>query len=168
KPWVQPAGHLAMDQHYKLLRADKEIARLNVEILRLITYMVDEERFLVYHEGQLQVEGKGKVQQVDHAHFNGMHMECLTKLSKEVGFMASLSLGVCISKECMVPEAAPSDSKDMVIQEASRCMSGVPLLQDEEDNGVDEDTDIDVEAIADAFETIVHITHDHPAPMPAL
>ncbi|KAJ6550347.1 hypothetical protein B0H10DRAFT_2242734 [Mycena sp. CBHHK59/15] len=35
-----------MDQHYKLLRADEEIQRLNIEIQRLVTHMRDEEAFL--------------------------------------------------------------------------------------------------------------------------
>jgi hypothetical protein len=174
EPWAQPAGRLAMDQHYKLLRADEELARLNIEIPRLITYMVDEERFLVYHEGRLQAEGKAalahqlKVQRVDRARFNSAHMERLTKLSREEGFTASLSPGVCISKERMAPEAAPSDGEDVEMQEASRRTSVVPPPQDEEDDGEDEDADIDGEAIADAFETIVRIAHDRPAPAPAL
>ncbi|KAJ7862661.1 hypothetical protein B0H14DRAFT_2349411, partial [Mycena olivaceomarginata] len=174
EPWVQPAGHLAMDQHYKLLRANEELARLNIEIPCLITYMVDEERFLVYHEGRLQAEGKAvlahqlKVQRVDRAHFNSVHMERLTKLSREEGFTASLSPGVCISKERMAPEAAPSDGKDMEMQEASWRTSVVPPPQDEEDDGEDEDAVIDGEVIANAFETIVCIAHDRPAPAPAL
>ncbi|KAJ7138730.1 hypothetical protein C8R43DRAFT_955208 [Mycena crocata] len=49
EPWVQAAGRVAMDQHFKLLRADEEIVRLDVEIPRFVTSMVDEECFLVYH-----------------------------------------------------------------------------------------------------------------------
>ncbi|KAJ7723600.1 hypothetical protein B0H14DRAFT_3098274 [Mycena olivaceomarginata] len=166
EPWAQPVGRLAMDQHYKLLRADEELARLNIEIPCLITYMVDEERFLA--EGKAALAHQLKVQWVDRARFNSVHMERLTKLSREEGFTASLSPGVCISKECMAPEAAPSDGEDMEMQEASRCTSVVPPPQDEEDDGEDEDADIDGEAIADAFETIVRIAHDRPAPAPAL
>ncbi|KAJ7719756.1 hypothetical protein B0H14DRAFT_3098579 [Mycena olivaceomarginata] len=174
EPWAQPAGRLAMDQHYKLLRADEEISRLNVEIPRLITYMVDEERFLVYHEGRLQAEGKQalahqvKVQRVDRARFNSVHMERLTKLSKEEGFTASLSPGVGISKERLIPEAVPGDSEDVEMQEPSQRTVPVLPRPDEEDEGDDEDADVDGEAIADAFEAIVRITHDGPAPAPAL
>jgi hypothetical protein len=174
EPWAQAAGRLAMDQHYKLLRADEELTRLNIEIPCLITYMVDEEQFLVYHEGRLQAEGKAalahqlKVQRVDRVCFNSVHVECLTKLSREEGFTASLSPDVCISKERMAPEAALSDSEDVEMQEASRRTSVVLPPQDEEDDGEDEDADIDGEAITDAFEMIVRIAHDRPAPAPAL
>ncbi|KAJ7707031.1 hypothetical protein B0H14DRAFT_3525882 [Mycena olivaceomarginata] len=34
--WAQPAGRAAMDQHFKLLRADEEIQQLNVEIRRFV------------------------------------------------------------------------------------------------------------------------------------
>jgi hypothetical protein len=109
EPWAQPAGNLAMDQHYKLLCVDEELARLNIEIPCLITYMVDEEWFLVHHEGRLQAEGKAvlahqlKVQQVDHACFNSVHMECLTKLRKEEGFTASLSLACASARSAWHP-----------------------------------------------------------------
>ncbi|KAJ6609755.1 hypothetical protein B0H10DRAFT_1656724, partial [Mycena sp. CBHHK59/15] len=39
EPWALPVGRVAMDQHYKLLRADEEIQRLNIEIQRLVTHM---------------------------------------------------------------------------------------------------------------------------------
>ncbi|KAJ7015805.1 hypothetical protein C8F04DRAFT_905260, partial [Mycena alexandri] len=39
EPWAQPAGRIAMDQHFKLLRVDEEIAHLNLEIPRLVTHM---------------------------------------------------------------------------------------------------------------------------------
>jgi hypothetical protein len=57
--WVQPAGRAAMDQHFKLLRVDEEIVRLNMEIRRLVTYMADEEVFLKHEEERLRAEGEG-------------------------------------------------------------------------------------------------------------
>ncbi|KAJ7915783.1 hypothetical protein B0H13DRAFT_2231808 [Mycena leptocephala] len=58
EPWAQPAGRAAMDQHFKLLRADEEIARLNLEIPRLVTYMRDEEQFLTRQEDRLRAAGE--------------------------------------------------------------------------------------------------------------
>ncbi|KAJ7509411.1 hypothetical protein B0H11DRAFT_1632096, partial [Mycena galericulata] len=37
--WALPAGRVAMDAHYKLLRADEGIGRLDVEIPRFVTHM---------------------------------------------------------------------------------------------------------------------------------
>ncbi|KAJ7803082.1 hypothetical protein B0H14DRAFT_3778815 [Mycena olivaceomarginata] len=90
------------------------------------------------------------------------------QLSKEEGFTASLSPGVSISKERLIPEAVPADSEDVEMQGPSQCGVYVLLRPDEEDKGDDEDADVDGEAIADAFEAIVRITHDGPTPAPGL
>ncbi|KAJ7737113.1 hypothetical protein B0H16DRAFT_1664771 [Mycena metata] len=105
EPWAQPAGRLAMDQHFKLLRADEEIARLNLEIPRLVTHMVDEDAFLIYQERRLVHEGNPAlahqvgVYRMERGRFNALHMERLMKLSKEPGFTASLTPGVSFNKE---------------------------------------------------------------------
>ncbi|KAJ7809272.1 hypothetical protein B0H14DRAFT_2867397 [Mycena olivaceomarginata] len=57
EPWALPAGCAAMDQHFKILRADEEIAQLNIEIPHLVTFMANEEDFLIHHEACLQYEG---------------------------------------------------------------------------------------------------------------
>ncbi|KAJ6632028.1 hypothetical protein B0H10DRAFT_2159559 [Mycena sp. CBHHK59/15] len=41
-PWAQPANHEAMVLYFGIKRAKQEIRRLNVEIVRLISFMVDE------------------------------------------------------------------------------------------------------------------------------
>jgi len=42
-----------MDHHFKMERVKEEIARLNIEIPRLTTYIRDEEAFLLQHEQAL-------------------------------------------------------------------------------------------------------------------
>ncbi|KAF8166890.1 hypothetical protein K438DRAFT_1484281, partial [Mycena galopus ATCC 62051] len=97
--WAQPAGRAAMDQHFKLLRADEELLRLNIEIRRFVTYMGDEEAFLVREEGRLREEGKeGLAHQVglvrmERARFTTLHMSRLVKLSKEPGFTGDITPG---------------------------------------------------------------------------
>ncbi|KAJ7236754.1 hypothetical protein B0H12DRAFT_986328, partial [Mycena haematopus] len=88
EPWALPSGRAAMDQHYKLLRADEEIVRLNVEIRRLVTYMGDEESFLVREEGRLRDEGEAalahqvRILRSERGRFTAVHMARLLKLSK--------------------------------------------------------------------------------------
>ncbi|KAJ7482093.1 hypothetical protein B0H11DRAFT_1724157, partial [Mycena galericulata] len=78
--WALPAGRVAMDAHYKLLRADEGIGRLDVEIPRFVTHMVDEEAFLLREEARLRDEGKeGIAHQVrllhmERARFTTLHM----------------------------------------------------------------------------------------------
>ena len=54
EPWAKPSGRIAMDQYFKLQRADEEIQRLNIEIPRFLTYMGDEEEFLWREEQRIR------------------------------------------------------------------------------------------------------------------
>ncbi|KAJ7795923.1 hypothetical protein B0H14DRAFT_3093466 [Mycena olivaceomarginata] len=152
EPWALPAGRAAMDQHFKIRRADEEIERLNVEIRRLMTYMGDKRGFLVYHERRLQEEGSEALalqvrrQRVEHGRFDNGHVERLWKLAKVPGFTGDLSRGVAVSIERREhSEAGDVDMPDAT-EERARAL-------DEEDEG-------DMDAIVDAFENIVRIAHD--------
>ena len=46
RPWSTPATRLAMDSYFKLLCAEEEIIRLNIEIPRFLTFMRDEDAYL--------------------------------------------------------------------------------------------------------------------------
>jgi hypothetical protein len=45
-PWSTPAARQAMDGYFKLLRAEEDIIRLNIEIPRFLTFMRDEDDYL--------------------------------------------------------------------------------------------------------------------------
>ncbi|KAJ7713835.1 hypothetical protein B0H14DRAFT_3523213 [Mycena olivaceomarginata] len=124
EPWALPAGRAAMDQHFKMVRAEEEIQRLNVEIPRLITYMADE---LYSHR-------------IEYGRFDDLHRQRLWKLCKEPGFTASLARGtggdVDMPDALQVPQRALEEDEE-----------------EEEDEG-------DMDAIVEAFDNIVRITHD--------
>jgi hypothetical protein len=153
-----------MDQHFKLLRADEEIARLNLEIRRLVTYMRDEERFLRLHEQRLRAEGSGALAhqvngyRMERGRFDALHMERLVKLSKEPGFTASLSPGVSVSKERHAPVLSRTADDDVEMPPAQRVSS--PPNSDSDDS--DEGEDLDAEHLSSAFENIMHISNDAP------
>ncbi|KAJ7867083.1 hypothetical protein B0H14DRAFT_3084142 [Mycena olivaceomarginata] len=139
EPWALPAGRAAMDQHFKIVRAEEELERLNLEIPRLVTFMVDEESFLVARY------------RMERMRFNAVHMERLTKLSKEDGFTASITPGVSVSTERRVP------MRDAVVGVPSATHAGAsaPNTVEEEEEDGEEDGDA-----IDAFENIVRIAHD--------
>ncbi|KAJ7019155.1 hypothetical protein C8F04DRAFT_1276622 [Mycena alexandri] len=157
--WAQPAGRVAMDQHFKLLRADEEIVRLNLEIPRLVTHMADEDAFLIYQERCLAREGNPAlahqvgVHRMERGRFNALHMERLVKLSKEPGFTASLTPGVSINTDRRVPE-----EEDIEMANVGAPETAPPPQELEAD--VDPDAEVDVEHLADAFEHIMRISHD--------
>jgi hypothetical protein len=99
KPWAQPAGRLAMDKYFKTQRAHEEVARLNVEIRRLLTYICDEESELWQKEHELSVSSPALSIQIsryrqDRERFNKRHIQQIAKLSRLPGFSGDLSVGV--------------------------------------------------------------------------
>jgi hypothetical protein len=144
EPWALPAGCAAMDQHFKLLRADEEIQGLNIEIRRLVTYMGDEESFLICEEGRLREEGDERIAhqvrllRMERGRFTSLHMEHFTKLSKIPGFTGNILPGTSISRERHTPVV-----RNVQMRAPSPLMRhadiDVPLLTD--DNEEDEDDD---------------------------
>ncbi|KAJ6518121.1 hypothetical protein C8R47DRAFT_1205193 [Mycena vitilis] len=159
--WAQQSGRAAMDQHYKLLRADEEIERLNVEIRRLVTYMRDEEAFLSREEGRLREEGREGIAtqvgllRVERARFTDLHMSRLVKLSKEPGFIGDLLPGLSVSRERHTPVVRDADS-EMRAPSPVPPIDGVPADGDEEDvESEDEDG-----RLAEAFFNVIRISGD--------
>ncbi|KAJ7078299.1 hypothetical protein B0H15DRAFT_924811 [Mycena belliarum] len=170
EPWALPSGRAAMDQHFKLLRADEEIQRLNLEIRRLSTYIPDEENFLVHHEGRLRAEGKIELahqvglHRMERGRFNVLHIVRLGKLSTEQGFTGCIYPGVSQSKErheriapSITPEdsgmSPPSPGADVDMETVDEAGSS-----GEEDD--DDGEDADVDGVSDVFVNIVRIAHD--------
>ncbi|KAF8185812.1 hypothetical protein K438DRAFT_1973660 [Mycena galopus ATCC 62051] len=133
------------------------------KIARLVTYMADEEEFLVYHEGCLRQEGEDALAHQMRIHrgwrsrFNAVHMQRLVRLSKEPGFTADIfSCGVSVSKERRVPAGADTSACDVPMPDVA-----LPPPQQRGANAdVKEDEDEDLEGVAEAFEAIVRIAHD--------
>jgi hypothetical protein len=100
RPWVMPACHLAMDQHFKLEQAHEEIQQLNVEIPWVITYICDEDAFL-RKEDEIRLHNTTLAHQVllhqqEHSHFNTQHMEHFGKLAHTPGFTGTIWPGVSL------------------------------------------------------------------------
>ncbi|KIK18075.1 hypothetical protein PISMIDRAFT_110128 [Pisolithus microcarpus 441] len=59
QPWASPAARLAINTHFKLCRAEEEVIRLNVEIRRVVTYLVNEDQYLQACEALYQDADEG-------------------------------------------------------------------------------------------------------------
>ncbi|KAJ6522106.1 hypothetical protein DFH09DRAFT_1251024 [Mycena vulgaris] len=172
EPWAQPAGRAAMDQHYKLLRADEEIKRLNLEIPRFVTFMVDEEAFLVHHERRLREEGDAalayqvQLHRMERARFNALHMSRLVKLSKVPGFTASIvpatptirgDEGDDVEMHAE-PAAPPFSAPARTSYGPMRAVPGSDEDSDDEEGAEDDDA-ADEEA-SESFAQIMRISYD--------
>ena len=101
KVWATPAGRLAMDLHFKICRAKEEIARLNVEIRRVATYLRDEDRYLRLCEVQIrefnpQLAHQVALHRLKRGRFNAHHLHRLTEISRLKGFTGTIVPGKSI------------------------------------------------------------------------
>ncbi|KAJ6550722.1 hypothetical protein B0H10DRAFT_2242599 [Mycena sp. CBHHK59/15] len=164
--WAQQAERAAMDQHYKLLRAEEELVCLNVEIHRLVTYMRDEDAFLRREEACLREEGRATLAQqvalyrMERGRSNSLHNDRLVKLSKEPGFTANLQPGTSVCRERHTPVVRDRDEEMPVPPPPPP-----PPLQDEapapEDEDEEDSSDDDDGEASEAFLNIVRIVADN-------
>ena len=103
KPWATPAARLAIDQAFKLERAEEEVARLNIEIPRLATYIWDEEVSLRAKEIELSHSHPALARQVEihrmeRTHFNTHHLNVLGKIYLLPGYMGLLDLALVLQR----------------------------------------------------------------------
>ncbi|KAJ7163394.1 hypothetical protein C8R43DRAFT_841201, partial [Mycena crocata] len=94
-PWANPARHKARRLHFGIKRAKEEIRRLNIEITRLITFMIDDhiDYTLAIHSCSLTEPHLARQlsdQLVGRARINGAIVEHLVKASQLPGFSGTL------------------------------------------------------------------------------
>ncbi|KAJ6553772.1 hypothetical protein DFH09DRAFT_1318796 [Mycena vulgaris] len=167
--WAQPAGRAAMDQHYKLLRAEEELVRLNIEIRWLITHMADEAAFLRCEELCLREEGSTALAhqvvlyQMQRGRFDALHTERLGKLRNEPRVTANMLPGTSVCRERHTPVVrdadhimrAPSPAPPAATEE-----EGTPPPSDNEEEEEDADNDDEDGVLAESFLSVVQITKD--------
>ena len=101
RPWATPAGRLAMDTHFKLLRAREEIDRLNVEIRRVATHLRDEDHYLRACEEISRLTDPALARQISvhrmlRGRFKAHHQHCLQSIAKMPGFTGTIVPGECM------------------------------------------------------------------------
>ncbi|KAK7437700.1 hypothetical protein VKT23_018416 [Stygiomarasmius scandens] len=98
KRWSEPAVRVVMDKYFKYLRAGEEIERLDVEITRLVTYLYDEDEFLLQKIEEHLPTNPALANQIRIYHerrgrFWDKHWKTLRKIAKLPGFSGSLQRG---------------------------------------------------------------------------
>ncbi|KAJ3775255.1 hypothetical protein FB446DRAFT_638291 [Lentinula raphanica] len=154
EPWAQPAGRLALDQYYKLLRAPEEIERLNKEITSLLTYIHEESTYIQLKANELQHESPLLAIQIqkygwERARCNDMHILRLQKLAKIPGFTGSLIPG----RGALYP-----------LIQAAKDTASIHIKPNDHDNDqdappLDEDTDEEDEELVE-LTTVLQISSD--------
>ncbi|KZT31570.1 hypothetical protein SISSUDRAFT_959411, partial [Sistotremastrum suecicum HHB10207 ss-3] len=91
KPWAQPVARETSVLHFKLLRAEEEVVRLNIELKRLKTFMVEEEAFLGNEFDRIAPEnpplGFQLLRRLSRlTYINGMHWDVIARIEAMDGF----------------------------------------------------------------------------------
>lgn len=147
RAWAEPTARLTMDQYFKAKRAKEEIIRLNVEIERLVTYIRDEEAYLVEKGEEIRETDAPLAHQVgvylrERSRFTPLHMKRLRELSLLDGFTGTLEPGVRIATQ-RGQEEADAITEEMAVDKDGD-VQGAEMVVDSEGNaGSDEEKDDD-------------------------
>ncbi|KAI6023157.1 hypothetical protein BKA83DRAFT_4053758 [Pisolithus microcarpus] len=163
RPWASPAARLAINTHFKLCRAEEEVIRLNVEIRRVVTYLVDEDQYLRACEALYQDANPTLAYQISRyrtirSRFTPLHLRSLEKISHLSGFSGTLAPGVSVSRglgdSAGVPQRVCMDA----------VFSSSPVAADDGEDDADEDADEDhattLEERCEALQNILSVTMD--------
>ncbi|KAE9385697.1 hypothetical protein BT96DRAFT_840355 [Gymnopus androsaceus JB14] len=91
KKWATPQNRLLMSRFFKYIRAEEEIARVHVEVKRLLTHMVDEEQEVCGKAKEVEVEDPALALQLrlywtERSRYNQLHRSHLFAITKLRGF----------------------------------------------------------------------------------
>ncbi|KAI6139517.1 hypothetical protein BKA82DRAFT_4364644 [Pisolithus tinctorius] len=136
-PWASPTARLAINMYFKLCQAEEEVVRLNVEIRRVVTYLIDEDRYLRACEALYQDTNPALAYQISRG---------------------TLTPGISVSRgpgdSAHVPQRVPIQS----------ILSSPPICTDDGEEEADEDLDDDhgddLEEQCEALQHILSVTTD--------
>lgn len=144
RPWATPAGRLALDTHYKILRAREELERLNIEVRRLATHIRDEDLSLRAQEDAIRPTNPHLAYQIAvyrmvRGRFNSHHIRRLRQISRLHGFTGIASVGVAL-------EACPAVNGDVDIEyeETSGSQEEQDLQEEQEEEEEEEQLNDDI------------------------
>lgn len=164
RPWATPTGRIAMEQYFKLCRAPEEILRCNIEIVRIVTHLRDEEAYLQHHEERIRADGNTHLAHQIAIHrnvrgrFNALHRQRLAVIAKLKGFSGSLEPGISLDTgpggSASLPRSATSilsvTSLGPAVEEAHLSAEEAELQgeqEDDEEQAQEQEDEVDVLAV---------------------
>jgi hypothetical protein len=166
KPWTTPAARLAIDQAFKLERAEEEIARLNIEVPRLATYIRDEDIYLRAKEAELSHSNPPLAHQIgihrmERGCFNAHHLNILGKIHLLPGYTGPIEFGTRIVETPSVTVQEPEEPQAPVLSQATDASTS--LEEDLEDYLEEEQAGEDEEVVVlGAFFSVLDMSFDGP------
>jgi hypothetical protein len=146
KPWATPAARLAIDKAFKLERAEEEIARLNIEVPCLATYIHDEDVFLRGKEAELLPSHPAlalqlSLHRMERGRFNAHHLKILGKIYLLDGYTGPIGFGTRVAE---VPDETGEPQTPALPRTGTTPSHEVDLEDelDEEQAGEDEEIEV--------------------------
>jgi hypothetical protein len=155
-----------MDSHFKLLRAEEEIQRLNVEIPRFATYIRDENHYLHTIEQQLHTSHPALAFQICMKHmetsrYDTLHMTTLNQITNLKGFTGGSLFGTHIPDAPLPVEVIPiTQQQPQPITERPADDEVFDREEDLEEEQAGEDRDI---TVLGAYYSVLEFSYDDAA-----
>ena len=115
--WATPTGQLVMETHFKILRAREELIRLNYEVQKISTHLVDKNIYLCLYEDEITRSNVPLGHQVFmhrmvHGCFDAHHHQHHLKISLLSGFTGSILPGISVKCTCEAPGVASNADRE--------------------------------------------------------
>lgn len=161
-----------MDHYFKILRAREEILRLNVEIRRVATYLVDEDRYLRTCEAQVCAYDERLAHQIglhrmQRGRFNARHVQRLHDIAGLSGFTGTIAPGISILTSAGESASKPNLQPPMAVDNSEltatqlETLNFAPSGEDtQQELDEDEDEDDTVGEVSCALELVLRISAD--------
>ncbi len=126
QPWTEASRREAMNLYFGIKRAHEEIARLNVEIKRLLTFMVDDHVDFYHAVGRTVMEDPFLAAELsrEYERRNEIHFQLARRLGQVGqlgGFTGTLDLGKRVGRDSQLEDVSiPEPAWVRVAQESKR------------------------------------------------
>lgn len=149
-----------MDSYFKLLRAEEEIQRLNVEIRRFVTFIHDENHYLRTMEQQSQpaIAFQIHMKRIESSRYDALHMKVLNQISSLKGFTGCMLYGTCIPDVSHPVEAAPVTQQQPLTTDETAIVEEIDREEDLEEEQAGEDRD---DAVLGAYYSVLQFSYDN-------
>lgn len=153
-----------MDGYFKLLRAEEEIQRLNVEIPRFATYIRDENHYLhtveqLIHTSHPALAFQIFVKRTETGRYDTLHMKILNKITSLKGFTGGSLFGTHIPEASAVSLPVRVTPVTQLQPSAERMAAEEEIDRDEdfEEEQAGEDRDV---AVLGAYFSVIEFSYD--------
>jgi hypothetical protein len=162
RPWATPAARLAMDSYFKLLRAEEEILRLNVEVRRFATFIRDENQYLHTMEqqnhSQQTLAFQIRMKRMEMGRYDALHMKIINQITKLAGYTGGELYGTHIPINISLLAKPPVTQQEPLISAVGMHVDDViDGDEDLEDEQTGEDQD---EAVLGAYYSVIEFSYD--------